>query len=81
LGRYNLDIDYDNLTDQQLHAENKDSIINGPAEAYLHGNAASMLYKAIKASGENGVRVCITSTKGTYLPIAAFVPTQGRCVY
>jgi uncharacterized protein len=64
LGRYNPDIGYSNLTDRQVDEDNKNSITNGPAEAYLHGNAATMLYKAIKASGDKGVRVCITSTKG-----------------
>jgi hypothetical protein len=59
-------MDYSNLTDQQVDDDNKRSIMNGPAEAYLHGNAASMLYKAIKASAEKGMRVCITSTKGIF---------------
>lgn len=63
LGRYKGSIDYESMSDKQLQAENTQSM-DGPVEAYLHGNAASMLYKAIKASGEKGVRVCITSTKG-----------------
>lgn len=64
LGRYDSNIEYDYLSDEQIEYENKKLITNGAAEAYLHGNAASMLYKAIRASGQNGVRVCITSTKG-----------------
>ncbi|KAF3397450.1 hypothetical protein DPV78_008306 [Talaromyces pinophilus] len=56
LGRYNPDIGYSNLTDRQVDEDNKNSITNGAAEAYLHGNAATMLYKAIKASGDKGVR-------------------------
>lgn len=69
LGRYKPDVEYSSLTDQALDIENKFSINNGPAEAYLHGNAASMLYHAIKASGDRGVRVCITSTKGMFFSL------------
>lgn len=64
LGRYDPSVNYETMTDHQLQVENANILANGPVEAYLHGNAASMLYKAIKASGGNGVRVCITSTKG-----------------
>lgn len=53
LGRYNPNIECSSLTDKQVLDNNMNSIINGPAEAYLYGNAASMLYKAIKASGDN----------------------------
>lgn len=64
LGRYNPDIDYERLSDEQLDAEHKETIRNGPVEAYVHGNAAAMLYKAIKASENGSVKVCITSTAG-----------------
>jgi hypothetical protein len=64
LGKYNPSVDYSKVDDAQLRAENSKSLLDGPVEAYVHGNAASMLYKAIKASDGNGVRVCITSTKG-----------------
>ncbi|OKL60679.1 hypothetical protein UA08_03951 [Talaromyces atroroseus] len=63
LGRYNPSADYSTIDDAQLRTEKNKSLVDGPVEAYLHGNAASLLYKAIKASDENGVRVCITSTK------------------
>ncbi|CRG82704.1 hypothetical protein PISL3812_00048 [Talaromyces islandicus] len=62
LGRYNPDIDYESLSDEQLDAEHKQTIHNGPVEAYVHGNAAAMLYKAIKSSEDGSVKVCITST-------------------
>lgn len=76
LGKYNPNAEYSNFTDQELDSKNMNLVLNGPAEAYLHGNAASMLYKAIKASGDKGVRVCITSTKGTHLPLVAYIQSK-----
>ncbi|KAH8690695.1 hypothetical protein BGW36DRAFT_411500 [Talaromyces proteolyticus] len=63
LGSYNPEIDYENISDAQLHSEHQKSMRTGSVEAYLHGNAGSMLYKAIKASEHRSVKVCITSTK------------------
>lgn len=64
LGRYSPDTDYDRLSDEQLEAEHNETVRSGPVEAYLHGNAAAMLYKAIKSSENGTVKVCITSTAG-----------------
>lgn len=49
--------------DEEQYMHQQESMTDGPADLYLHGNAASLLCKAIKENGS--VRVCISSTKGT----------------
>lgn len=51
--------------DEAQYIRQQESMGEGPADLYLHGNAASMLCKAIKEKGS--VRVCVTSTKSTIL--------------
>jgi hypothetical protein len=55
------------MSDEDLERHQKDAMKQGPANVYLHGNAAAMLCKAIKNSGTGTVKVCICSTKGTVL--------------
>ncbi|KAL1881581.1 hypothetical protein Plec18167_003178 [Paecilomyces lecythidis] len=47
--------------DEEQYTRQQESMADGPADLYLHGNAASLLCKGIKENGS--VRVCITSTK------------------
>ncbi|KAJ9314370.1 hypothetical protein C8Q69DRAFT_505873 [Paecilomyces variotii] len=47
--------------DEEQYMHQQESMTDGPADLYLHGNAASLLCKAIKENGS--VRVCISSTK------------------
>lgn len=51
--------------DEEQYMHQQESMTDGPADLYLHGNAASLLCKAIKENGS--VRVCISSTKGTII--------------
>lgn len=55
------------MSDEDLERHQKNAMRQGPANVYLHGNAAAMLCKAIKNSGTGAVKVCICSTKGTVL--------------
>ncbi|KIX05435.1 uncharacterized protein Z518_06307 [Rhinocladiella mackenziei CBS 650.93] len=67
LGRYDDDGDGFSISpdasDAELEQHQKQAMQEGPMEVYLHGNAASMLYKAIKESNRGEVKVCISSTK------------------
>jgi len=67
LGRYDPNTEYERFSDEQLDAEHKETLRNGPVEAYVHGNAASKLCRAIKESESGSVKVCITSTVGTFI--------------
>ncbi|KAH8878621.1 hypothetical protein GQ53DRAFT_86544 [Thozetella sp. PMI_491] len=51
------------MSDEALETQQKHAMRHGPMNVYLHGNAAAMLCKAIKASDIGAVKVCICSTK------------------
>lgn len=52
------------MSDEDLERHQKSALRQGPANVYLHGNAAAMLCKAIKNSESGEVKVCVCSTKG-----------------
>ncbi|EXJ83160.1 hypothetical protein A1O1_06779 [Capronia coronata CBS 617.96] len=51
------------VSDAELERIRQEQMKRGPMDLYLHGNAAALLYKAIRESESGQVRVCISSTK------------------
>lgn len=67
LGRYGDGSDIPaetEVSDAEIELLRQERMKEGPMDLYLHGNAAALLYKAIRESDSGQVRVCISSTKG-----------------
>jgi len=67
MGRYDPDdpLPEDDGGEEEYVRQQEATVLDGPADLYLHTNAASLLYKSIREKGS--VRVCVTSTKGIYI--------------
>ncbi|KAL2215178.1 hypothetical protein M432DRAFT_142294 [Thermoascus aurantiacus ATCC 26904] len=63
MGRYDPDdpLPEDDGDEEEYVRQQEATVLDGPADLYLHTNAASLLYKSIREKGS--VRVCVTSTK------------------
>lgn len=66
MGRYDPDdpLPEDDGDEEEYVRQQEATVLDGPADLYLHTNAASLLYKSIREKGS--VRVCVTSTKDIY---------------
>lgn len=70
LGRYDPLCLYADYGDEFLKEKQEAAMKEGPVEAYLHGNSASLLHQAIRESKGGSVPVCISSTKGKHYQTA-----------
>lgn len=61
------------VSDAELARQQQVVMRQGLMDVYLHGNAAAMLYRAIRDSAAGTVNVCICSTKGEFVDDPAVV--------